>query len=141
MAREMILLNHGFMEGTELYFGVVNGIDNGWISSGTNNGWDTANVVNYYAGITMPLPVTGLRFGFSYDYRGQSERTDDAGAVTSRSAWANAYAAYLAYDVTDKLTLANRAEYANVTTVLGTFTGEDAEISLILHRLLQAVKT
>lgn len=118
----------GFMEGTELYFGVVNGIDNGWISSGTNNGWDTANVVNYYAGITMPLPVTGLRFGFSYDYRGQSERTDDAGAVTSRSAWANAYAAYLAYDVTDKLTLANRAEYANGTDGSWNFwTGEDAE--------------
>ncbi|HQC42031.1 MAG TPA: outer membrane beta-barrel protein [Verrucomicrobiota bacterium] len=103
----------GFMEGTEVYFGVVSGIDNGWVSSGTTSGWDTANVVNYYAGITMPLPVTGLRFGFSYDYRGQSERTDDAGVMVTRSAWANAFAAYLAYDVTDKLTLANRVEYAN----------------------------
>lgn len=118
----------GFMEGTELYFGVVNGIDNGWIASGINNGYDTANVVNYYAGITMPLPVTGLRFGFSYDYRGQSERTNDSGALVSRSAWANAYAAYLAYDVTDKLTLANRAEYANGTDgSWGFWSGEDDE--------------
>ena len=59
----------------------------------TTSGWDTANVVNYYAGITMPLPVTGLRFGFSYDYRGQSERTDDAGVMVP-AVRANAFAAY-----------------------------------------------
>jgi hypothetical protein len=48
--------------------------------------------------------------------------------LVSRSAWANAYAAYLAYDVTDKLTLANRAEYANGTDgSWGFWSGEDDE--------------
>ena len=55
----------GFMEGTEVYFGVVNGIDDGWISSGINDGWDTANVVNYYAGFSMPLVGEGVSLGFS----------------------------------------------------------------------------
>lgn len=99
----------GFMEGTELYFGVVNGVDR-------DKGIDSPNWVNYYAGLTMPLPVTGLFFGFSYDYRGgQSEVSNDAGVVRNRSEWANAFGAYLSYNLTDKLTVANRIEYANGT--------------------------
>ncbi|MBO7524095.1 MAG: outer membrane beta-barrel protein [Verrucomicrobia bacterium] len=91
----------GFLEGTEIYGGVVSGVD------ADNRGYDAPNTANYYAGITLPLPVTGLRLGFSYDYRHEgSDNTWDG-------SWANAYAAYLAYDVTEKLTLANRIEYAN----------------------------
>ncbi len=91
----------GFMEGTEIYGGVISGVDT--FSRGT----DSPNRVNYYAGITLPLPVTGLRLGFAYDYR------HDGSDNTWEGSWADAYAAYLAFDVTEKLTLANRIEYAN----------------------------
>ena len=93
----------GFLEGTEVYFGVINGLEDYEF-----NNQAQPNYVNYYAGITMPLPVEGLRFGFAYDYRYNDDR-----APAVQSTWANAFAAYLSYDVTDKLTLANRLEYAN----------------------------
>ena len=91
----------GFLEGTEIYGGIISGVDT------AARGNDAPNTVNYYAGITLPLPVTGLRAGFSYDYRHEGSNNTWFGS------WADAYALYLAYDVTEKLTLANRVEYAN----------------------------
>jgi len=103
----------GFLEGTEIYGGVVSGVDV------DNRGYDAPNTANYYAGITLPLPVTGLRLGFSYDYRHEgSDNTWDG-------SWADAYAAYLALDVTEKLTLANRIEYANGKAGTWTFVAND----------------
>lgn len=132
----------GFMEGTEIYFGIVSGLGH---SNGTETGEIPAgeffntdhegNISNYYAGVTLPLPVTGLSFGFSYDYRCRNSNDTEKRSYHNEGQWANAFAGYLVYDVTDKLTFANRLEFMNAsdTTMVylyrdPSFYGDDAEI-------------
>jgi hypothetical protein len=81
----------GFLAGAQLTGGIV---DTGV--------YQNQNQLNYYAGLTMPLPIDRLSLGVSYDYLGGDE-----------SGWANALAGYLVYGATDKLTLAGRIEWAN----------------------------
>jgi hypothetical protein len=58
---------------------------------------------NLYVGGAIPLPVTGLSLGFAYDYT--------SGSVFADS-YANAAAGYLSWQVTEKLKLNARADYA-----------------------------
>ncbi len=81
----------GFLKGAQLTGGIV---DTGVYQS--------QNQLNYYVGLSMPLPVDNLSLGVAYDYLGG----DDSG-------WANALAGYLVYRATEKLTLAGRVEWAN----------------------------
>jgi len=70
---------------------------------------------NLYAGLSLPLPITGLSVGLAYDYT--------AGALsaiaTPRSSYANASALYVAYKATEKLTVNGRTDYATGSN--GTF--------------------
>lgn len=68
-----------------------------------------------YVGATTPTPLTALSVGAAYDYRG-SDTTD---GIVGTSRYANAVSGYLIYQVTEKLKVANRGEYATGTT--GTF--------------------
>lgn len=95
----------GFLEGTELYAAIVNGLP----ADGGMDADSQPNVTNFNAYLTMPLPVTGLSWAFSYDMLANSHRH---GAAPVDSSWANAYALYLIYEATDKLSFANRIEYA-----------------------------
>jgi len=95
----------GFIAGSSLYAGIVNGFNGGLIADQTS----------YYAGATVATPVTGLRLGASYDYAGLSHQSTGVflpigGPVTP--AYANAVAAYASYQVTEKLSLHGRVEYA-----------------------------
>lgn len=67
------------------------------------------DIIEYYVGGSMPTPLTGVTLGIAYDYRGN----DEGQGVDSR--YANALCGYLVWQVTDKVKLAGRAEYASGT--------------------------
>jgi hypothetical protein len=58
---------------------------------------------NFYVGGSIPLPVTGLSLGIAYDYTSSSAFEDS---------YANALAGYINWQVTEKLKVNARADYA-----------------------------
>jgi len=93
----------GFLAGSTLYGAVEGGRPSG-AASGAPAYLDQ---INYYVGTVINTPVKGLKFGASYDYVGY-----DANSPSTGSAWADALAAYVTYQATDKLSFNGRAEYA-----------------------------
>ena len=67
---------------------------------------------SYYLGATVNTPVTGLKLGACYDYAGVSGQPITAGA----SGYANAVGLYASYQLTEKLSLYGRGEYATAST-------------------------
>ena len=92
----------GLLSHSTLSAGMVSGINNN-ISSGGPDG--TANQNNYYAGVTLNTPVTGLRAGIAFDYV-RNLGSDSGIAITD--AWS--LAGYLSYQATEKLSVYGRAE-------------------------------
>ena len=101
----------GFLAGSTLSGGVINGFNSG------ANAANGANQTSWYVGGTMNTPLKGLKIGASYDYAGVSDQpqTDDA-------TYANATALYLSYQVTEKMTLFARGEYASSDALNSTAT-------------------
>ena len=91
----------GFLSGSTLYGGVVNGFDGGAVTVG--------NRLTLFAGATIATPVSGLRLGVAYDYLGVPHQTL-AGQEVSAS-WANALGTYVSFQATEKLSLHGRGEY------------------------------
>jgi hypothetical protein len=97
----------GFMQGSTLYAGVINGFDSGVGDDRTH----------WYLGGTVATPVTGLKLGASMDY----SKADVEQPTGNDNPYAGAYAAYLSFAASEKLSLHGRLEYANSDTgVLGT---------------------
>lgn len=88
----------GFLAGSTLYGGVVNGYDANILGLGW--GYDE-NITSWYAGATLATPVTGLKLGASFDYL--DVHNEDP------SVWA--LAGYASFQATEKLSLHARAEY------------------------------
>ncbi len=87
----------GFLAGSTLYGGIVNGFnEHETVSAATE-----ANSTSYYLGATVATPVTGLRTGIAFDYLDIHPRNNDTWAV----------AGYASYQATEKLSLHGRAEY------------------------------
>lgn len=84
----------GFLKGSTLYGGIVNGFAGG-----------TDNLTHYYAGGTLMTPVEDLRAGVAFDY---VDLHSPAGSTDYH--WA--IGGYLTYKATDKLSLHGRGEYA-----------------------------
>ena len=82
----------GFLAGSTLYGGVVNGF-----SSGITN-----NQTSWYVGATLATPVEGLRLGAAWDVLDLHDQTGDAWAVS----------VYGSYAATEKLSLHLRGELA-----------------------------
>lgn len=97
----------GFLKGATLYGGVID--------SGMQSGPD---VLNFYAGGTMPTPIEGVLLGLCYDYRGNS--ADDGWAST----YANAFGGYVSWQITEKLKLNARAEYVTGSNGTWYYTGQ-----------------
>jgi hypothetical protein len=89
----------GFLSGSTLYAGAVNGFN----SSGFMSGFTTqpVTVTSYYLGATVATPVTGLRVGASFDYLDIHPLNNDTYSL----------AGYLSYQATEKLSFHGRAEY------------------------------
>jgi hypothetical protein len=101
----------GFLKGAQLYAGIVDGLPT---AGGGTPGPSNSDITSYYVGATIPTPLTGFSVGASYDYRGTKQNSP-----VNPSSYANATALYLKYKATEKLSFANRTEYASGT--LGTW--------------------
>lgn len=86
----------GFIAGSTLYAGVVNGYNANILGLGDEN------VTSWYAGATLATPVTGLKLGAAFDYLDPHEGDFDA--------WAAAL--YASFQATEKLSFHARGEYA-----------------------------
>jgi hypothetical protein len=100
----------GFLAGSTLYAGVVNGYSN-------NRNWDQTL---WFSGVTLNTPIKALRVGISYDYLGT---TDD---FAGENYYANALALYASLQISTKLSVHGRAEYAWTDT---TWLGSAADLS------------
>jgi len=83
--------NFGFLAGSTLYGGIVNGFS-------TSYGWTTTS---WYAGATLATPVTGLRMGASFDLL-------DGGGLHGET-WP--LGGYASFQATEKLSFHARGEY------------------------------
>jgi len=96
----------GFLSGSTLYGGIVNGFaDINKLSGATvsiaNPAGKPLTVTSYYVGATVATPVTGLRAGAAFDYLDLHPLNNDNYSV----------AGYLSYQATEKLSFHGRAEY------------------------------
>jgi hypothetical protein len=89
----------GFLAGSTLYGGIVNGF-------GGNSGI-AADQINLYSGVTLAMPVTGLRLGLAYDYLGVPQQA----ASPANRVCADSLGAYASFQATEKLSLHARGEY------------------------------
>lgn len=82
----------GFLEGSTLYAGVVNGFN-------TTGGFTQSS---YYLGGTLATPVAGLKLGAAFDYL-------DGDPVNGGDAWV--FGLYASYQATEKLSVHGRGEF------------------------------
>jgi len=110
----------GVMKGAALYAGIVNGLNNSSGASGTTIvPCDTTSI---YAGVTIPLPLTGLAVGAAYDYRstcnqGTTFFDPETGVRYGEDHtynYANAVSVYVTYQH-EKWKFANRSEYTSAS--------------------------
>ena len=93
----------GFLAGSSLYFGIINGFNQASVGDSNAPGYPTSggNQMNLYVGGTFNTPVKAVKLGASYDYAGTS----------SGGLWANAGAGYISWQAMEKLTIFGRGEY------------------------------
>lgn len=91
----------GFLAGSMLYAGVINGADNSASTAGQ------PAIQNYYVGATINTPWTGVKFGVAYDYVG----TENGSGTATTSAHADAVSLYASIKATEKLTFLVRGEH------------------------------
>lgn len=102
----------GFLEGSKLYAGIVNGF-NSATSANNNNG--NADQTSLYVGATVNTPVKELKAGVAYDYV-----SVNAQMLTGyQSGYANALGGYLSFQASEKMSLHGRVEYATHGGVSG----------------------
>src|ERR1035437_7376686 len=101
----------GFLSGSTLYCGIVNGFgtgnQNGAVYGGT--------MTSYYVGATVATPVTGLRAGTSFDFLDIHNAKNDTYSV----------AGYLSYQATEKLSFHARGEYFKDKGIVTTTSVDD----------------
>jgi hypothetical protein len=84
----------GFLKGASLSVGYTGGA-----ATPTSDWWQE----NYYAGVSLPTPINGLAVGLAFDY---------TTGMTYADSWAESLAAYVSFQVTEKLKLNGRADWA-----------------------------
>jgi hypothetical protein len=98
----------GFLSGSTLYSGIVNGYngnDSGTVDADGNT-VAFGNQFNYYAGVTVATPVTGLRLGAAFDYMNVYAYQGETWAVSGYASW----------QASEKLSFHARAEVLKDTT-------------------------
>jgi hypothetical protein len=91
----------GFLGGSSLAFGVINGFNNGI------NG----NQTSLYAGTSMATPIAGLTIGTAHDWA--LAHNDDDNSIPDQHAYAHGL--YASIQATEKLSFHGRFEYAKVS--------------------------
>lgn len=90
----------GFLAGSSLYGTVINGF----------NSSTPDNMTSYYLGATVNTPIKAVKLGAAYDYAGGH------GHGSASTSFANAIAGYVSWQMTEKLSLHGRGEYATTDT-------------------------
>jgi len=91
----------GFLKGATLSAGYTGGVQGGGPGTPNSNGWMQEN---FYVGASIPTPIKALSVGLAYDY---------TTGINFDDSYANALAAYLSYQATEKLKINTRADWAN----------------------------
>lgn len=112
----------GFLAGSTLTGCVISGYNSGIL---VDNSDPTApdfgaDETSWYVGGTLNTPVTGLKVGASYDYL--AVHNQPLTQATFGSAYANATAIYASYQLTEKMTIYGRGEYASTDLPAGYIT-------------------
>ncbi len=94
----------GFLAGSTLYLGVVNGFNNDVLRSGY-----AMPQANYYAGATLATPVTGLRLGFAVDLADADTHWEGEKVNSNIMTMAG----YASFQASKKLSLHGRAEWVH----------------------------
>jgi hypothetical protein len=94
----------GFLAGSALYAGIIDGFGG---SAGDNQ-------VNYYAGLSVKTPVTGLSVGAAFDH------VDANFSYLGVNSATTAYGLYASFQATEKLSLHVRGEYLDLSNYTGT---------------------
>ncbi|HXG49400.1 MAG TPA: outer membrane beta-barrel protein [Methylomirabilota bacterium] len=98
----------GFLGGSVLYAGIVNGFGPSALGSSGEGAVNTS----YYVGATVNTPVEALKVGAAFDYY----NVDDQNLATDiNSGWAWSAAGYVSYQLSEKLKLHGRGEYFSQT--------------------------
>ena len=97
--------NWGVLAGSTITGSIMNGYNSGVSTNG-------ADQTSFYVGATLNTPVTGLKVGLCYDYAGVSKQP----LTAQTSSYANAAGLYATYQLTEKMSLNGRAEYATSGT-------------------------
>lgn len=93
----------GFLAGSTLYGGVVSGFD----ASAPQN------ATSLYVGGTVNTPVKALKVGAAYDYKFlHNQRAAAAPNPENQQGYQSALAGYLSYQITEKMSIHSRTEYA-----------------------------
>jgi hypothetical protein len=119
--------NWGFLGGSALSGCIINGFDSASPAVHTGANANSADQTSFYAGATLNTPVTGLKLGVAYDYAGVSGQPLTAG----QSGYANAVGLYASYQVTEKLSLNARGEYAS----------SDLQTTFLAHQVFETTAT
>lgn len=104
----------GFLAGSSLYAGIVDGGLGGGVK-------DTQNI---YVGTTIATPVKGLTVGASYDYVANLD-TVPPSPLLGNGSYGNALAAYVSFQATEQVKVSYRGEYASSSG--GYFTASNDE--------------
>ncbi len=97
----------GFLAGSTLYAGVVNGFNNNVVGTGA-----AMPTLNAYVGGTVATPVTGLRAGVAWDLLNvNTTYAAVPGDKVEADIWS--LALYASYQMTEKLSFHGRFEYLN----------------------------
>ena len=107
----------GFLKGSSLYFGVINGWN---VNSPTPSVSVAPNYAavqtSWYVGTTINTPIEALRVGAAFDYAGVSQQElPNLGDPRISSGYRNASSVYVSFQATEKLSLHGRGEYFSQT--------------------------
>jgi hypothetical protein len=94
----------GFLAGSTLAGGVVNGFNSG--TPDEAEGFIPGDQSSWYVGTTLNTPIKGLTVGAAYDYLGISDQ------ALRGSTYAYALSVYATMQLTEKLAVSGRGEYA-----------------------------
>ena len=103
--------DNGFISGSTVYAGFINGFNNNAPGSDVDADTDADGAVqtSYYVGATLNTPIEALKVGAAYDYLHVSGQTLGLGDVPEGRAYAASV--YASYQLAEKLSLHGRGEY------------------------------
>jgi hypothetical protein len=104
--------NMAWLAGSTLTACIINGFNNASPAANSFSPTTGANQTSFYVGATVNTPVTGLKVGACYDYASVANQWD-VGTGTYRSGYANAVGGYISYQITEKMSVYGRGEYAS----------------------------